>query len=151
MIKTLQIDAFIVKASYVFCNSPEMLSCQQIDYLLSRSRFVKKLWCFVGAGHFKIFGVILNRNSDWLGTYSQHTYHVEFKVWLVSKPLVSVTSWNFCKVREKCLLSQSFLKMYIKTDNDFAFPMISWTVKPCVCFKCLSLRLRQITQTSALW
>ena len=73
MIKTLQIDAFIVKASYVFCNSPEMLSCQQIDYLLSGSRFVKKLWCFVGAGHFKIFGVILHRNSDWLGTYSQHT------------------------------------------------------------------------------
>ena len=43
MMKTLQIDAFIVKASYVICNSPEMLSWQQIDYLLSGSKFVKKL------------------------------------------------------------------------------------------------------------
>ena len=41
--KTLQIDAFIVKASYVICNSPEMLSWQQIDYLLSESKFVQKL------------------------------------------------------------------------------------------------------------
>ena len=41
--KKIQIDAFIVKASYVICNSPEMLSWQQIDYLMSGSKFVKKL------------------------------------------------------------------------------------------------------------
>ena len=62
----------------------------------------------------------LQWNSDWSRAYSQYTiacevdmitqclkqtlgYHVQFKVCLVSKPLVRAVFSNFCKLWEKCL------------------------------------------------
>ena len=72
-------------------------------------------------------------NSDWLREFSHYTqacevdgitqylqqilgYYVEFKVFLVSMPLVREIFSNFCKLREKCLSWQIVSKkMYTKT------------------------------------
>ena len=72
-------------------------------------------------------------NSDWLREFSHYTYacevdgitqylqqilgyYVEFKVFLVSMPLVREMFSNFCKLREKCLSQQIVSKkMYTKT------------------------------------
>ena len=74
-------------------------------------------------------------NSDWLREFSQYTqacevdgitqylqqilgYYVEFKVFLVSMPLVREVFSNFCKLREKCLSRQIVSKkMYNKTTT----------------------------------
>ena len=50
--------------------------------------------------------------------------HVEFKVCLVSKPVVHVVFSNFLK-SERYLLMQTVLKMYDKTNIDICFGMIS--------------------------
>ena len=49
-----------------------------------------------------------------------------------------------------CFWGWIMWKMYNKTIIEFSFRMISWIIKPRVCVICLSLRLRQITQTSVL-
>ena len=78
-------------------------------------------------------------------------YHVEFNVCLVTKPLgvfSSETKWLNASLRvlriklcEKCMIKQSL---------NTVFAWYNELSKPRVCVICLSLRLRQITQTSVL-
>ena len=78
-------------------------------------------------------------------------YHVEFNVCLVTKPLgvfSSETKWLNASLRvlriklcEKCMIKQSL---------NSVFAWYHELSKPRVCVICLSLRLRQITQTSVL-
>ena len=95
--------------------------------------------------------------SDWSRAFNQFTiaceldmisiYHVKFNVCLVTKPLgvfSSETEWLnvfFCLLFKKCIIKQ-LLKSFFAWYHELS--------KPRVCIICLSLRLRQITQTSVL-
>ena len=74
-------------------------------------------------------------------------YHVKFNVCLVTKPLgvfSSETEWLnvfFCLLFKKCIIKQSL---------NSVFAWYHELSKPPVCIICLSLWLRQITQTSVL-
>ena len=73
-----------------------------------------------------------------------YIYHVKFNVCLVTKPLrvaerfASVSEVELC---EKCIIKQLL---------NSVFAWCHELSNPRVCVICLSLRLRQITQTSAL-
>ena len=77
-------------------------------------------------------------------------YHVKFNVCLVTKPLgvfSSETKWlNTSSVSEDELCEKCIIKQLLNS----AFAWYHELLKPCVCVICLSLQLRQITQTSGL-
>ena len=55
------------------------------------------------------------------------SYHVKFKVHLVSKPLVYEVWQHYVDSVFFCIL---FKKIYNKTIIEFRFHMISWIMKP---------------------
>ena len=77
------------------------------------------------------------------------SYHVKFNVCLVTKPLgvfSSETEWLnvfFCLLFKKCIIKQLL-------NSVFAWYHEKLLSKPRVCIICLSLRLRQVTQTAVL-
>ena len=103
--------------------------------------------------------------SDWSRAFNQFTtwhdkwniccryciFHVKFNVCLVTKPLSSVLLRNkmaerFASVSEDELCEKCIIKQLLN-------PVFAWyheLSKPRVCVICLSLRLRQIAQTSVL-
>ena len=80
-----------------------------------------------------------------------YIYHVKFNVCLVTKPLWSVLLRNkmakrFASVSEDELCEKCIIKQLLNS----VFAWYHELPKPRVCVICLSLRLRQITQTSVL-
>ena len=73
-------------------------------------------------------------------------YHVKFNVCLVTKPFGVLMAERFASVSENELCEKCIIKQLLNS----VFAWYHELSKPRVCVICLSLRLRQITQTSAL-
>ena len=106
--------------------------------------------------------------SDWSRAFNQFTIACELDMintisaadiafimssstsaWLLSPLECSPQKQNGWTLRF-CFWGWIKWKMYNKTIIEFGFRMMSWIIKTEVCVICLSLRLRQITQTSVL-
>ena len=94
---------------------------------------------------------LIGRENYYYYYYYYYYYHVKFNVCLVTKPL-----GVFSSEREWLNASLLFLRMnyickcIIKQLLNSVFASYHELSKPRVCVICLSLRLRQITQTSVL-
>ena len=102
--------------------------------------------------------------SDWSRAFNQFTialwtwhdkcniccryciYHVKFNFCLVTKPLGVFMAERFASVSEDELCEKCIIKQLLNS----VFAWYHELSKPRVCVICLSLRLRQITQTSVL-
>ena len=100
------------------------------------------IWFIIHQTHYE--------KSDWSRAFNQFTIACELdmiNVCLVTKPLgvfSSETEWLnvfFCLLFKKCIIKQLL---------NSVFAWYHELSKPRVCIICLSLRIRQITQTSVL-
>ena len=102
--------------------------------------------------YWRVWSLVQRNNSLWTWhdkcniCCRYYIYHVKFNVCLVTKPLWVFMAERFASVCEDELCEKCVIKQLLNS----VFAWYHELSKPRVCVICLSLRLRQITQTSVL-